>query len=203
MPEMNRAVAGHGSANNPFSGGTAQPKGRMSFLKNAIADSINQGMGVGNQQANNDHEIRKMVTQHVLAKDMHSHLHGKSDSGTQISMDYQGIKTGNIKRTPKPRAQKVGTTEAPHVPQTPNTAPVVAKTIPTHPGTWEGGTLEHGPKGRAQVRPGYKEFKARKQSFETGIASQQGHFAVKPGVKIPNYSRKAMQPKQSRKPRGA
>lgn len=209
MGEMNRAVAGHGSSTSPFSGGTSKPKGRLASMVEGMAAGQNQ---LAYQHAQNEHDIRSMVTKHVLAKDMHSHVHKNAEEGTQMDMDYEGIKTGNIKRTRKQRTTAPAVDapgETPHVteqapasePHT-NNAPVVAKTIPTHPGTWEGGWAERGPKGQMQTKPGYKEFKARKAHFEEGIAAQSGHFAVKEGIKIPNYARKAMTPKQPRKPRG-
>lgn len=221
MPEMNRAVAGHGSS-APFSGGTKQPKGRLSSLLNSIASANNPGSSYNpeEQAANHEHEIRTMVTKHVLAKDMHSHISKDAHDETPVTMDYEGIKTGNVKRARKVRgaqatapaehtetpASTPQATEAESAPRQENhttNAPVVATTIPTHPGTWSGGWMEHNPKtGQAQTKPGYNEFKTRKQHFEQGLASQGGHFAVKPEIKIPNYARKAMQPTQPRQPRG-
>lgn len=217
MPEMNRAAAGHGSSAFPFKGGTSQPKGRVASLIEGMAAGQNN---LAAQKAQHEHEINTMVTKHVLAKDMHTHVYKGAGAETPVAMDYEGIKTSIVKKAPKVRGAAAVTPEE-HI-ETPASTPhaaeaesaprethhsgdatFVGNTIPTHPGTWEGGWMEHNPEtGQAQTKPGYKEFKTRKQHFETGIASQQGHFAVKEGIKIPNYARKAMQPKQPRKPRG-
>jgi hypothetical protein len=211
MSEMNRVTAGHGSGGNPFDWIGKKVAGRTSALQQGIQHAASQ-------QADHEHEIRKMVTQHVLAKDMHTHISKDAHSETPVTMTYGNIQTGNVKRARKSRmAQPPAaetTTPSEHV-ETPASTPQAAEaesapreehhktfvgaTIPTTPGEWSGGYLEHNPKtGKAQTKPGYKEFKTRKQHFESGLASQQGHFAVKPEIKIPNYARKAMQPKKGK-----
>lgn len=209
MAEMNRTTAGHGTSGNPFDWIDKKIKGRA----NAMQQGINTA---AYQHAEHEHEINKMVVGHVLAKDYQTHLSKHAADSTEISMQHGDITT---KITRKPRkskgAQAVTPTEhvetpasTPHAAEAESTpraehhsgnATFVGGTIPTHPGTWEGGYLEHGPKGKARVKPGYSEFKSRKQHFETGLASQQGHFAVKEGIKIPNYARKAL---KLNKPKG-
>lgn len=207
MPQMNRVTAGHGTSSSPFDWIGKKIQGRATAMQQGIQNAAHQA-------AEHEHEIRTMVTKHVLAKDMHTHITKAGQGGTAVTMDYEGIKTGITKKVKKPRAEQAVTPQE-HV-ETPASTPEAAssestartehhtvnlgKTIPTHPGEWSGGYMEHNPKtGRAQTKPGYKEFKTRKQHFEAGLASQTGHFAVKPEIKIPNYARKAMQPK---KPRG-
>ena len=206
MSEMNRVTAGHGSSNNPFDWIGKKVAGRTSAMQQGI-------LGAANQKAQHEHEIHSMVTKHVLAKDMHTHITKSAGEATPITMDYEGIKTGIVKKTKKVRGAEATTPEshtetpastpqaseaesAPREEHHAGNATFVGATIPINPGEWKGGYMEHNPKtGRAQTKPGYKEFKTRKQHFELGLASQQGHFAVKPGIKIPNYARKAMNPK--------
>ena len=209
MPQMNRVTAGHGSSSSPFDWIGKKVAGRASAMQQGI-------QGAANQAAEHEHEIRRMVTKHVLAKDMHTHISKDAHPETPVTMDYEGIQTGNVKRARKTRGAAATTPQehietpasTPHAAESESTpraehhsgnATFVGATIPTNPGTWEGGYMEHNPKtGRAQTKPGYKEFKTRKAHFEAGLASQQGHFAVKEGIKIPNYARKAMQPKKGK-----
>ena len=207
MGEMNRATAGHGSGGPLFKSGVKK-QSRLSSLAEGIA-------GAQNQKLQNEHEIHKMVTKHVLAKDMHTHIYKGAERGTPVTMDYEGIKTGIVKKqrkvkgaesiapaehveTPASTPQAAEAESTPRAEHHSGNATFVGGTIPTHPGTWEGGWMERGPKGVMRTKPGYKEFKTRTQHFEAGIASQQGHFAVKPGIKIPNYAKKAMQPKKGK-----
>ena len=209
MPEMNRTTAGHGVSGSPFDWIGKKVSGRLGEMQKGMTNTANQKM-------EHEHEINKMVTKHVLAKDMHTHISKGAEGGTSVTMDYEGIATGNVKRNKKPRGAQAVTPEE-HV-ETPASSENAASSesaerqqnhsgqgtfvggnVPTHPGSWSGGWMEHNPKtGRAQTKPGYKEFKARQQHFESGLASQQGHFDVKPGIKIPNYARKAMQPKKGK-----
>lgn len=206
MPEMNRTTAGHGTSGNPFDWIGNKVAGRANAMQQGIASAAAQ-------QADHEHEIRKMVTKHVLAKDMHTHISKDAHPETPVTMDYEGIQTGNVKRARKPRAAQATTPEE-HV-ETPASTPqateaesapreehhsgnatFIGATIPTNPGEWKGGWMERNASGQMQTKPGYKEFKTRKQHFEAGLASQQGHFSVKPEIKIPNYARKAMQLKK-------
>jgi len=208
MPEMNRVSAGHGSGGNPFAKIGEKVSGRLNAMHQGIQSAVSQ-------QADHEHEINKMVVGHVLAKDMVNHLAKHSADQTEISMDHGDIST-KFTRAPRKTRGAAAITPAEHV-ETPASTPNAAEsesnsreashsgnttfvgaTIPTNPGEWVGGTLEHGPKGKARVRPGYNEFKTRKQHFEAGLASQAGHFALKPGVKVPAYARKAMQPKKGK-----
>ena len=209
MPQMNRVTAGHGSSSSPFDWIGKKIEGRASAMQQGIQSAAAQ-------QADHEHEIRRMVTKHVLAKDMHTHIYKGAQGETPVTMDYEGIKTGIVKAPKKVRGAAATAPEThietpastPHAAEAESTprethhsgnATFVGATIPTNPGTWEGGYMEHNPKtGRAQTKPGYKEFKTRKAHFEAGLASQQGHFAVKEGIKIPNYARKAMQPKKGK-----
>jgi len=209
MPEMNRVTAGHGTGSNPFAKIGEKVSGRLNAMHQGIQSAVSQ-------QADHEHEINKMVVGHVLAKDMVNHLAKHSADQTEISMDHGNISTTFTRRPRNVRGAAATTPEA-HV-ETPASTPNAAEsestsreashsgnttfvgaTIPTNPGEWAGGFMEHNPKtGRAQTKPGYKEFKTRKQHFQAGLASQQGHFALKPGVKVPAYARKAMQPKKGK-----
>ena len=220
MSQMNRVTAGHGSGGNPFDWIGKAVSGRASALQQGIQSAGHQQAEHEHesrmQSAEHGHEINKMVAKHVLAKDMHTHIMRGAAGETPVSMDYEGIKT-NITRKPRTVRGAEATAPETHV-ETPASTPHAAEaesapreehhsgnatfigaTIPTNPGEWKGGYMEHNPvTGRAQTKPGYKEFKTRKQHFESGLASQQGHFAVKEGIKIPNYARKAMQPKKGK-----
>ena len=208
MPEMNRVTAGHGSSNSPFDWIGKKVAGRSNALQQGIQSAAYQS-------AEHEHEIRKMVTKHVLAKDMHKHISKGAADTTPVTMDYEGIKTSNVRKPRKSKGAELITPEthsetpastpqaaeaesAPRAEHHSGNATFVGGTIPTHPGTWEGGWMERGPKGVMRTKPGYKEFKTRTQHFEAGIASQKGHFAVKEGIKIPNYAKKAMQPKKGK-----
>jgi len=197
---MNRVTAGHGSSGNPFNWLGSKSSGRLNAMQQGIASAASQ-------QADQEHDIRRMVTKHVLAKDMHTHISKDAQDETPVTMDYEGLQTGNVKRARKVRTPKVETpqaTEAPaetKAPETPaathSTGQIIATNIPTNPGEWKGGTVQRNPKTkRAEANPAYRDFKTRKQHFDTSIATQTGHFAVKPEIKIPNYARKAMQPKK-------
>jgi hypothetical protein len=156
-----------------------------------------------------------MVTQHVLAKDMHTHISKGAQAETPITMTYGNIQTGIIKKAKKVRGAEAVTPEqhvetpastpeaaaaesAPRAEHHSGNATFVGATIPTNPGKWEGGWMERTAEGKMQTKPAYTEFKTRKQHFEAGLASQKGHFAVKEGIKIPNYAKKAMQPKKGK-----
>jgi hypothetical protein len=210
MAEMNRTTAGHGTGGNPFDWIGKKVQGRA----NAMHEGIQKA---AYQKAEHEHDIHKMIVGHVLAKDYQTHLSKHAADSTEISMQHGDITT---KITRKPRkskgAQAVSPTE--HV-ETPASTPQAAAsestpreahhsgnatfiggTIPTHPGEWSGGYQDRNPKtGQAQTKPAYKEFKSRKQHFEAGLASQQGHFAPKEGIKISNYARKAL---KLNKPKG-
>lgn len=220
MSQMNRVTAGHGTSSSPFDWIGKAVAGRTAAMQQGIQSAAHQQAEHEHQsrlqEAEHGHEIHKMVVGHVLAKDMQTHLGKHAADLTEISMEHSGIKT---KITRRPRAVKGAQAVTPteHV-ETPASTPHAAEaesaprsehhsgnatfigaTIPTNPGEWKGGYMEHNPvTGRAQTKPGYKEFKTRKQHFESGLASQQGHFAVKEGIKIPNYARKAMQPKKGK-----
>jgi len=200
MSQMNRVTAGHGSSGNPFNWLGSKSSGRLNAMQQGIASAASQ-------QADQEHDIRRMVTKHVLAKDMHSHVYKGAQGETPITMDYEGIQTGSVKKASKTRAPKAEApqaaeapteTKAPEAPAaTHSTGQVIATNIPTNPGEWKGGTVQRNPKTkRAEANPAYRDFKTRKQHFDTSIATQTGHFAVKPEIKIPNYARKAMQPKK-------
>lgn len=209
MSQMNRVTAGHGQGGNPFDWIGKKVAGRSSALQQGIQSAAAQ-------QADREHEIHKMVTKHVLAKDMHTHISKDAQGETPVTMDYEGIQTGNVKRARKTRGAQATTPQehvetpasTPHAAEAESTpreehhsgnATFVGTTIPRHPGEWSGGYLQHNPTtGRAETVPGYKEFKTRKAHFDEGLASQKGHFAVKEGIKIPNYARKAMQPKKGK-----
>lgn len=173
----------------------------------------------GMQDSAQLHESHMLVGRHVLSKDMHKHLLKNAEPGTGISMEYGDIKTSITKRQPKSRSEHFAESaaapmetapEAPKTEEQPTpaqSAPAqptghsvnLGSTIPTNPGEWQGGWMEHNPQtGRAQVKPGYAEYKTKKQHFEAGMASQQAaqagqHFVIKSGIKIPNYAKKAMQ----------
>lgn len=208
MPEMNRVRAGHGTSGSPFDWIGKKIAGRSAAMQQGIA-------GAAHQKAEHEHEINKMIVGHVLTKDMVTHVAKHAADETGVSVAHGDIQTSF---TRKPRKNKGAQSITPenHV-ETPASTPHAAEaesapraehhsgnatfvggTIPTHPGTWEGGWMEQGPKGM-QTKPGYKEFKTRKQHFEAGLASQTGHFAPKEGIKIPNYARKAL---KLNKPKG-
>ena len=221
MPEMNRVNAGHGSGSslNPYKSGGGSAGSFFDLLKTHRLIEHDKWSTVAGHVLGE----RERDAEHGRLTNFHGQVSKNAQPGTELNFQRGDVSARYTLRTPKQKQTKPNTgtfspvkmaeepqmeapastshaTTAASAPRAENHTVNLGKTIPTHPGTWEGGWMEHNPKtGQAQTKPGYNEFKTRKQHFETGLASQQGHFAVKPEIKIPNYARKAMQPK---KPRG-
>lgn len=227
MAQMDRVTAGHGQGGNPFESLPNKIQGRTNSMLYGMQQAKMQGAQHEHERgmqmrdhahaermqgATHDQELMMAVTHHVLGKDMHNHVVKSAEPGTAVSLKYNNLETNITKKNKTPRTPKKSSGGSAYAlppigwPEKPQTQGVnLGSNIPTTPGEWKGGWMEHNPvTGKAQTKPGYKEFKSKKQHFAEGIASQEAaqvghHFTMKPGIKIPNYAKKAMQKKQNPK----
>lgn len=217
MNEMNRVEVGHGQS-KPISlkGGNGRKGSFIDSLfgmaRQESAQEHAHRMAITNHvlgEASKDSDVRRF-------KDVHGHIAKRSKNGTPLALDAFNINASHTVKNPTKKKATVPpsrtggssyalppigwpTESAPEKPQ--GHSSFLGDTIPTNPGKWQGGTVQRNPKtGKTESNPAYQDWKTRKQNFEGASANiaklQEGnHFAPKPGVKIPNYAKKAMQPK--------